>query len=68
MISQVDSFLPEWKIWRSGPESNRHTRICSPLHHHSATGPEKRLPACIPAPAARVKGFAVVEFTALGPL
>jgi hypothetical protein len=25
--------------WRSGPESNRHTRICSPLHHHSATGP-----------------------------
>jgi hypothetical protein len=27
------------KLWRSGPESNRHTRICSPLHHHSATGP-----------------------------
>ena len=25
--------------WRSGPESNRHTRICSPMHHHSATGP-----------------------------
>lgn len=28
--------------WRSGAESNRHTRICSPLHHHSATGPEER--------------------------
>ncbi len=27
-------------MWRSGAESNRHTRICSPLHHHSATGPE----------------------------
>ena len=26
-------------IWRSGPESNRHPRICSPMHHHSATGP-----------------------------
>lgn len=25
--------------WRSGPELNRRTRICSPLHHHSATGP-----------------------------
>ena len=25
--------------WRSGPESNRHPRICSPMHHHSATGP-----------------------------
>src|SRR5271170_5664657 len=28
--------------WRSGAESNRHTRICSPLHHHSATGPARR--------------------------
>ena len=27
------------RIWRSGPESNRHPRICSPMHHHSATGP-----------------------------
>ena len=26
--------------WRPGPESNRRTRICSPLHGHSATGPE----------------------------
>lgn len=25
--------------WRPGPESNRRTRICSPLHNHSATGP-----------------------------
>ena len=24
---------------RSGRESNPHSRICSPLHHHSATGP-----------------------------
>ena len=26
-------------IWRPGSESNRHTRICSPLHNHSATRP-----------------------------
>ena len=25
--------------WRLGPESNRRTRICNPLHHHSATQP-----------------------------
>ena len=25
--------------WRPGSESNRHTRICSPLHNHSATRP-----------------------------
>ena len=25
--------------WRHGPESNRHSRICSPLHRHSATAP-----------------------------
>jgi hypothetical protein len=29
--------------WRSGPESNRHPRICSPMHHHSATGPPVQL-------------------------
>ena len=29
-------------FWRPGPESNRRTRICSPLHHHSATGPRFR--------------------------
>ena len=28
--------------WRSGRESNPHSRICSPLHHHSATGPRGR--------------------------
>ena len=28
--------------WRPGPESNRRTRICSPLHNHSATGPPVR--------------------------
>ncbi len=27
------------KSWRPGPESNRRTRICSPLLSHSATGP-----------------------------
>ena len=27
-------------IWRPGSESNRHRRICSPLHNHSATRPE----------------------------
>ena len=26
--------------WRSGPESNRRIRICSPPHNHSATGPQ----------------------------
>ena len=26
-------------FWRPGSESNRHTRICSPLHNHSATRP-----------------------------
>ena len=30
-------------FWRSGRESNPHSRICSPLHHHSATGPEEGL-------------------------
>ena len=27
--------------WRPGPESNRCTGICSPLHSHSATGPKR---------------------------
>ena len=36
-LSSVDKDLG----WRSGPESNRHSRICSPLHHHSATGPSR---------------------------
>lgn len=26
-------------IWRLGPESNRRTRLCRPLHDHSATQP-----------------------------
>ena len=26
-------------VWRPEPESNRRTRICSPLRHHSAIGP-----------------------------
>src|SRR5690606_1038305 len=28
------------KIWRPEPESNRRIRICSPLRHHSAIGPQ----------------------------
>ena len=27
--------------WRLGPESNRGTRLCRPLHNHSATQPYK---------------------------
>jgi hypothetical protein len=30
---------PCFERWRPGPESNRGARICSPLRHHSATGP-----------------------------
>ena len=29
--------------WRLGSESNRRTRICSPLHDHSATQPIKTI-------------------------
>jgi hypothetical protein len=32
--------LRRTSFWRPRPESNRRTRICSPLHHHSATRPE----------------------------
>jgi hypothetical protein len=44
-MAEFSGFLQEdaracGSFWRSGPESNRHTRICSPLHHHSATGPQ----------------------------
>jgi hypothetical protein len=42
------------KSWRSGPELNRHTRICSPLHHHSATGPNQPC-RLSPGPPCRVK-------------
>ena len=30
-------------FWRPGSESNRHRRICSPLHNHSATRPEQQM-------------------------
>ncbi len=30
---------PEREIWRLGSESNRRTRLCRPLHDHSATQP-----------------------------
>ncbi len=28
-----------WILWRRGSESNRRTRLCRPLHDHSATPP-----------------------------
>ena len=31
----------KWERWRPGPESNRCTRICNPLHNHSATWPPR---------------------------
>ena len=31
------------KYWRHRPESNRCTRICNPLHSHSATAPQLKL-------------------------
>lgn len=34
-------------IWRPRPESNRRTRICSPLHNHSATRPLPEPPRLI---------------------
>ena len=33
---------PKVWLWRHGPESNRHSRICSPLHRHSATAPNPK--------------------------
>ena len=30
-------------VWRRGSESNRRTRLCRPLHNHSATPPGVRL-------------------------
>src|SRR6187401_1006699 len=30
-----------WRNWRRGSESNRRTRLCRPLHDHSATPPER---------------------------
>ena len=34
-----DQYDVQRSIWRPGPESNRGTRLCRPLHHHSATWP-----------------------------
>ncbi len=49
------------KKLRSGRESNPHSRICSPLHHHSATGPWVRA-VLLRARACGVKGgFATVH-------
>lgn len=31
--------LEQRAMWRPGPELNRRTRICSPLHNHSTTRP-----------------------------
>ena len=48
------------RVWRLSPESNRGTRICSPLHDHSATQPwtsfapqqlkPRPLAGCLPDP------------------
>ena len=35
----ADDFAPPLGCWRPRSESNRRTRICSPLHDHSATRP-----------------------------
>ena len=35
--------LSDWNNWRPRPESNRGKRICSPVHHHSATRPLKEV-------------------------
>jgi hypothetical protein len=37
-------------FWRPRPESNRRTRICSPLRHHSATRPPGQLDIGLPDP------------------
>src|SRR5690606_3270538 len=44
--------------WRPGPESNRRTRICNPLHGHSATGP-RPVPSADMPPAANLIGLRV---------
>ena len=38
-LAEHGSRRQPFRRWRPGPESNRRTRICSPLHDHSATGP-----------------------------
>lgn len=40
-LKQKHTTLGVFLFWRPGSESNRHTRICSPLHNHSATRPER---------------------------
>jgi hypothetical protein len=35
-------FVPNEFVWRLRPESNRRTRLCRPLHNHSATQPQNR--------------------------
>ena len=39
-FAKTNSFRMWLEKWRSGPESNRRIRICSPPHNHSATGPQ----------------------------
>lgn len=40
-VCDCDAFRRfEERIWRLGSESNRRTRLCRPLHNHSATQPE----------------------------
>ncbi|CEE42240.1 hypothetical protein XAC3562_370036 [Xanthomonas citri pv. citri] len=35
-------------MWRPGPELNRRTRICSPLHNHSTTRPKHQTQGILP--------------------
>ena len=35
-------FITRRMRWRPGPELNRCTRFCKPLHNHSATGPPSK--------------------------
>ena len=39
--SLASTCFATWAIWRLRPESNRRTRLCRPLHDHSATQPLK---------------------------
>ena len=38
-ISALSACFCYWIFWRRGPESNRPTRICNPVHNRFATAP-----------------------------
>ncbi len=51
-VAPVLSSLPTHEtthaMWRPGPELNRRTRICSPLHNHSTTRPKHQTQGILP--------------------